>query len=457
MGGLNLGLLPTIQAPETPSILESRAKGASIRSALGDIARKEEAQNYVGGHTKELNQALQEKDFTHKAVQSLMIANPEMYKYMTQAIKDKNEQTLKNAQRTADFMIGAVPYITHAESRGMTKQQAWDDYKNFARQGGVPLGQFDQMPYSDNALEMLKNSSYGVKNILDTVSNVETKDGMIIQKTPLDTIKDVGKLDTGKDGGYGQQLIPAKDKDGNTVFIQASGAGGARQVEGFTPIEGLQVVDVGGQKILYGSKTGQQKGTVQVGVSPSDQLQYSPEQQAKITGAKKQAEAKIELQAESNKKAAASTKLLPVLESAKSIINEATGSYGGALVDLAGRVVGKSTKGAENIARLKALEGQIMLTQPKMEGPQSDADVLLYRQMAAQIGDPTIPRNQKLAALDTVIKLHKQYSGQQVEKPNKPSFNVDQRAVEFLKKNPALRNEFDKKYGKGASSFYLGN
>lgn len=196
MGGLNLGLLPTIQAPETPSILESRAKGASIRSALGDIARKEEAQNYVGGHTKELNQALQEKDFTHKAVQSLMIANPEMYKYMTQAIKDKDEQTLKNAQRTADFMIGAVPYITHAESRGMTKQQAWDDYKNFARQGGVPLGQFDQMPYSDNALEMLKNSSYGVKNILDTVSNVETKDGMIIQKTPLDTIKNTSQIAT---------------------------------------------------------------------------------------------------------------------------------------------------------------------------------------------------------------------------------------------------------------------
>ena len=47
---------------------------------------------------------------------------------------------------------------------------------------------------------------------------------------------------------------------------------------------------------------------------------------------------------------------------------------------------------------------------PKMSGPQSDKDVLLYREMAGRIGDTTIPTAQRLKALETVEALHGKYA-----------------------------------------------
>jgi hypothetical protein len=54
-----------------------------------------------------------------------------------------------------------------------------------------------------------------------------------------------------------------------------------------------------------------------------------------------------------------------------------------------------------------------MMAQPRMEGPQSDKDVALYRQMSGQIGDPTVPGAIKQAALETIRGLHEKYAGMQ--------------------------------------------
>lgn len=104
-----------------------------------------------------------------------------------------------------------------------------------------------------------------------------------------------------------------------------------------------------------------------------------------------------------------SRRALSVIDEADKLIDAATGSYLGTGIDLAARGVGASTPGANAIAQLKALEGSLMMNQPRMEGPQSNLDVALYRQMAGQIGDPTVPRAQKKAALETIRGLHKKY------------------------------------------------
>ncbi|MCZ2920747.1 hypothetical protein NYY59_19155, partial [Acinetobacter baumannii] len=44
-------------------------------------------------------------------------------------------------------------------------------------------------------------------------------------------------------------------------------------------------------------------------------------------------------------------------------------------------------------------------------------DVLLYREMAGQIGDPTIPVAQRRAALQTVRDLQRKYLGQDTAAP----------------------------------------
>lgn len=111
------------------------------------------------------------------------------------------------------------------------------------------------------------------------------------------------------------------------------------------------------------------------------------------------------------KKAASSKALLPLLDQAEKLIDGATGSYLGAGVDQLARFGGVSTDGAKNIAQLSVIEGNIMMAQPRMEGPQSNMDVALYRQMAALIGDPTVPAATKRAALSVVRNLHSKYPG----------------------------------------------
>lgn len=103
---------------------------------------------------------------------------------------------------------------------------------------------------------------------------------------------------------------------------------------------------------------------------------------------------------------------LDIISEAEKLIDKGTGSYIGAGVDLAARAFGAAPAGAVASGQLKALEGALMMAQPRMEGPQSDKDVALYRQMAAQIGDPTAPPKIKKAALDTVKELHRRYAGQ---------------------------------------------
>lgn len=109
------------------------------------------------------------------------------------------------------------------------------------------------------------------------------------------------------------------------------------------------------------------------------------------------------------KRTAAAKNLMPLIDQAEGLLKTATGSYGGAGIDQAARVFGASTAGAQSIAQLRVLEGNIMMAQPRMEGPQSNMDVALYRQMAAQIGDPTVPNVTKKAALSALKNLYKKY------------------------------------------------
>jgi hypothetical protein len=81
----------------------------------------------------------------------------------------------------------------------------------------------------------------------------------------------------------------------------------------------------------------------------------------------------------------------------------------GAAVDVVGGFFGASPQGSVQAQQLKALGGALTAKMPRMQGPQSDRDVVLYRQMAAEIGDPTVPIARRKAALDTVKQLWAKY------------------------------------------------
>lgn len=107
-----------------------------------------------------------------------------------------------------------------------------------------------------------------------------------------------------------------------------------------------------------------------------------------------------------------SQRALTVLDMAESIIQKGdpTGSLAGNLYDMAAGAFGISTAGAKSVAGLQALEGALMMAQPRMEGPQSDKDTALYKQMAGKIGDPNVPNGIKLAAVKVIREMHKKYS-----------------------------------------------
>lgn len=108
---------------------------------------------------------------------------------------------------------------------------------------------------------------------------------------------------------------------------------------------------------------------------------------------------------------------LALIKQAEQIIPKSTGSYLGAGVDQVARVFGASTGGDTAAAQLKALEGALISKMPKMSGPQSDKDVLLYKQMAGEIGDPTIPQSRKMAALEVIKEIQLRNAGPQPEPP----------------------------------------
>lgn len=103
--------------------------------------------------------------------------------------------------------------------------------------------------------------------------------------------------------------------------------------------------------------------------------------------------------------------VLYLLEQAKQIIPNATGSYVGAGVDLGARAFGAALPGDKATASLKAIEGSLLSKMPRMEGPQSNYDVDMYKQAAGRVGDPTIPRELKLEAIKTMEKIQKKYAG----------------------------------------------
>ncbi|MGE5452423.1 MAG: hypothetical protein ACM3VZ_11355 [Acidobacteriota bacterium] len=112
--------------------------------------------------------------------------------------------------------------------------------------------------------------------------------------------------------------------------------------------------------------------------------------------------------------------VLAMIKQAREILPNSTGSYGGMLYDQGARIFGKATDGAMASAKLKALEGSLIAKMPKMSGPQSDADARRYEQAVGQIGDPTIPSAQKVAALDVVEEIQTRYASGQGGQPTAP-------------------------------------
>ena len=89
--------------------------------------------------------------------------------------------------------------------------------------------------------------------------------------------------------------------------------------------------------------------------------------------------------------------------------NPPTASGVGSAYDSVAGFFGASPDGSVPASQLKALGGALTAKMPRMEGPQSDQDRLMYLEMAGRVGDDTVPVDQREAALETVKGLWGKY------------------------------------------------
>ncbi|MFE6189977.1 hypothetical protein ACFQ6U_36855, partial [Streptomyces sp. NPDC056465] len=80
-----------------------------------------------------------------------------------------------------------------------------------------------------------------------------------------------------------------------------------------------------------------------------------------------------------------------------------------------------STEGAKATAGLNVLAAKLVGKVPRFEGPQSDKDVMLYRQAAGDLANPQLPVGTRMAALQTMRDLNTSYAtSPQLGAPQQP-------------------------------------
>ena len=166
----------------------------------------------------------------------------------------------------------------------------------------------------------------------------------------------------------------------------------------------------------------------------------------RISGKERQKLAVASLEAQQKKEQTMSG-LGDALTEARNILtgtNELTGTPGqkplptasgaGSIVDYLGNIVGVAPRGQNEAKRLEVVAGILTSKVPRMEGPQSDKDVELYKKMAGDVGNSGLPISTRLAALDTMQKLFSKYerfnapaANQQTQSPqsNQRRYTVD--------------------------------
>lgn len=189
----------------------------------------------------------------------------------------------------------------------------------------------------------------------------------------------------------------------------------------FQPVQSAQGV------MSFDSRTGKMAPAITPGGQPIIGSASDPSLQGDIAGAKFSGEAKA-------KRAMNMAGIGEVIDEAEALLSGSsgkplpTGSGTGAVVDFVGGLVGMSPSGAAEAQTLKAIGGALTLKMPRMEGPQSDRDTALYKEMSAVVGDATVPRPRRLAALKIVKQLWGKYESlNQTSGNNTPYGGPDRR------------------------------
>jgi hypothetical protein len=196
-----------------------------------------------------------------------------------------------------------------------------------------------------------------------------------------------------------------------------------------------QTLNLGGTQAVLNPSGGI---TEQYNVTPKPEQMpdFKGAQAAAVAGATNAANAAGDF----NKKAAQAGDVQSIAAEAEQYLDEGSGGIGNRLGVAGKGLFGISDENTQAAAALQVIGGRLTSSMPRMEGPQSNYDVQLYREMAGKIADTSVPAGDKRAALKVIQSLNEKYTGgQQGNMPNVPIQNMQSPAPESVDRDKLMQ------------------
>jgi len=337
------------------------------------------------------------------------------------------------ATKSGSITSGLANVLNQYRSGKLAKQATEEQSANEQMRTAEMQRLRDALTGASGPQQPLGMMSFETPEVSDLATNLELEKALAASKQ-AQTLPNMGVTP-----------IWGQGPDGSYIPMQLSSQGGISAVN--LP-EGVRALP-GAGLAAYDENLIARRGTAQTGVDVQN-IQATTDPRAAQAGAIEAAtqaarigalpeQLAIQNQAEVSGVAATeqaqrqrdANSVISLLDMAEPLLEGATGSTAGNLRDQAAALVGVSTEGAESAAQLKALGGLLISKMPRMQGPQSNLDVQLYREMAGQIGDPTIPVPTRRAAMQTIRMLNEKYAGDAAQMPAEPSMLTPEEQAEL--------------------------
>lgn len=381
---LNTGALEGGYLTEGPDVIGAASRGLALGDQLQKtIDSQEEAKQrrQVTTSLPSLMARIKENQSDYDAVAQVAKFAPGMIDYINAANKQESEVAEKRKAELVDNLAGAYSFISTADSRNMSKEQAWQDVMQWNKAHGIDMGSLADEPYSDAAMARMKGLIYGAK-----------------------------ALSSGDASKYSKTLQVARDAAGNLVYVQPSETGGAQVIEGLTPAETLMSVGTGGGTQLVGSKTGKTERIIEKGLSAAEAAELDPEAQARVERAK--AVAREQGKAEAEKGTEISEKVLK----AQDAIDE-LGRMKTALAKLPSPArlkleAGKAWIGFEDkdiqsaLGEVNRISGRMLEYVNRLPGAATDKDRDVFMASAGVVNNENSSPTQRIAAANSAIESY---------------------------------------------------